>query len=96
MDAVSIAILLYLAVGVTTGLVLLVASIVQLWKTGEDLLVKHLLEFIPGLLLCFGFWPFAWGVLILEGVKKYLSFNKDTVVLRGSRSAKTHKALMED
>lgn len=96
MDVVVITILVYFAIGVKTGLVLLVASIVQIWKTGEDLLVKHLLEFIPGLLLCFVFWPVAYVLLILEGVKKYLSFDKNTVVLRGSRSAKTHKALMED
>lgn len=96
MDDVVIAIFLYFAVGVVTGLGLLVASVVYVWKTGDDLLVKDVLELIPGLLLCFVFWPVAYVLLILEGVKKYFSFDKNTVVLRGSRSAKTHRALMED
>ena len=89
-------ILTYFGVGIAIGLALCLMIVHQKYTAGDDLLVSDLGEMAQGLLLSVFIWPLVLLMFAAEGVEKFFRVNKHTVILRGSRSAKTYRALTEE
>jgi len=87
--------LAYFVFGMAIGVALAVTASFHTWQTGEDITLRDL-----GLLLFLVvamtlFWPIIGCSVLIEWLANNWNLNKNTVVLRGSRSAKTFRALRD-
>ncbi len=89
-------ILTYFGIGIALGLIICVMAVYQKYTAGDDLVVSDVGDMAQGLLISFFIWPLVLLMFAAEGVEKFFRVNKNTVILRGSKSAKTYKALRED
>lgn len=86
----------YLAVGLCLGLAVVVFDIVCEWRQGNDITLGQLGMLCGFVLLMIAIWP-VWIILTcLEWIRENWRLGKDTVILRGSRSAKVYRALQDD
>ncbi len=96
MDAVVFWILMYFGTGFLVGVIGGAVSIWEKWRQGEDVLLNELVDLVGALMVCLLLWPAVIWMVLVDLLKTKFKLNKNSVVLKGSRSAKTHRALMED
>jgi hypothetical protein len=96
MDAVIFWIVMYFGTGFLVGVIGGAVSIWEKWRQGDDVLLSDIIDLVGALMVCLFVWPAVIWMVIVDVTKSKFKLNKNSVVLKGSRSAKTHRALMED
>lgn len=85
----------YAAVGLCLGLVIAIFDTVKTWKKGEDLTLGNFGMMCAFLLLMPVLWPVVVIIGVFEWIRENWRWDRDTVILRGSRSAKVYRALRD-
>lgn len=86
----------YLATGLGLSVGIVIFDVVSEWRKGIDITLGHLgmlAGFVAAMLFVWPLWMILEGV---EWLRKNWSLDRDTVILRGSSSAKVYRALRND
>jgi len=85
----------YFVVGMLIGITIAVVAVVQTWQTGEDITLHDLGMVVLILVIMTLFWPIIGCMILYEWIVNNWKLTRNTVILRGSRSAKTFRALRD-
>lgn len=85
----------YAAVGLCLGLVIAIFDTVKTWKKGEDQTLGKFGVLCGFVLLMAVLWPVVAIVAVYDWIQENWHLGRDTVILKGSRSAKVYRALRD-
>ena len=85
----------YFVVGMLIGITIAVVAVVQTWQTGEDITLHDLGMVVLVIGAMTLFWPIIGCMILSEWIGNNWKLTRNTVILRGSRSAKTFRALRD-
>jgi hypothetical protein len=87
--------LAYFGVGVISGTIFVGSAVFLTWRQGDDLTLGDGLMLVWIFLMLFLFWPVVAVQYSVDYVRENWRFNGNAVILRGSKSAKTFRALRD-